>query len=117
MSCVGNRDVYSWPSYFRNPCLGEVLQCERDPHNVVDRYSVLCTPRFFVLPERWLLQATANVRLATEARQTTAHESLIGWLLHGRSSRSGRSGACRLQSIVKIINIWPYIDVQAARYL
>ena len=21
-------------------CLGEVLQCERDPHNVVDRYSV-----------------------------------------------------------------------------
>ena len=24
----------------RNPCLGEVLQYERDPHNVVDRYSV-----------------------------------------------------------------------------
>ena len=35
-------------NYLRNPCLGEVLQCERDPHNVVDRYSVLCTPRFFV---------------------------------------------------------------------
>ena len=42
--------MYPWPSYLRNPCLGEVLHCERDPHNVVDRYSVLCTPRFFVLP-------------------------------------------------------------------
>ena len=41
--------MYSWPSYLRNPCLGEVLQHERDPHNMVDRYSVLCTARFFVV--------------------------------------------------------------------
>ena len=36
-SCVRGHHIYK---EIRNPCLGEVLQCERDPHNVVDRYSV-----------------------------------------------------------------------------
>ena len=36
-SCIHGHHIYKeiW-----NPCLGEDLQCERDPHNVVDRYSV-----------------------------------------------------------------------------
>ena len=36
-SCIRGHHIYE---EIRNPCLGEVLQCERDPHNVVDRYSV-----------------------------------------------------------------------------
>ena len=47
-----------------NPCLGEILQCERDPHNVVDRYSVLCTPRFIVLP----MTCSTSLSIACEGR-------------------------------------------------
>ena len=36
-SCIRGHHIYK---EIRNPCLGEVLRCERDPHNVVDQYSV-----------------------------------------------------------------------------
>ena len=36
-SCIRGHHIYK---EIRNPCLGEVLQCERNPHNVMDRYSV-----------------------------------------------------------------------------
>ena len=36
-SCIHGHHIYK---EIRNPCLGEVLQCERDPHNVVNQYSV-----------------------------------------------------------------------------
>ena len=37
-SCIRGHHIYK--EYIRNPCLGEVSQCKRDPHNVVDQYSV-----------------------------------------------------------------------------
>ena len=77
------------------------MQCERDPHNVVDRYSVLCTPRFFVLPMTFSASLFAKA-IACEGR---LHDSL-------RSSsmslyRCTLNSRCRKIFIVIIIFVWP----------
>ena len=62
-SCICGHHIYKdmW-----NPLVGEVLQCEKDPHNAADRYSVAVKKR------------RSRRQTFTEKYQDCAHSSYGG---------------------------------------